>query len=175
MRISDWSSDVCSSDLLGRRVFAAEADVRDYVALQQAFDEGVAELGAVTIVVANAGIGPGGLATADEQWDEVVDVNMKGVFNTGRVAIPSMVENGRGGSIVLTSSTGGMTGSPSNVPGMLGYTAAKHGVIGLMRSWSNYLGPHSIRVNSVAPTTVRTPMANNRTEEHTSELQSLMR
>src|SRR3546814_18900951 len=83
---------------------------------------------------------------------------MKGVFNTGRVAIPSMVENGRGGSIVLTSSTGGMTGSPSNVPGMLGYTAAKHGVIGLMRSWSNYLGPHSIRVNSVAPTPVRTPM-----------------
>src|SRR3546814_3317423 len=62
---------------LGRRVFAAEADVRDYVALQQAFDEGVAELGAVTIVVANAGIGPGGLATADEQWDEVVDVKMR--------------------------------------------------------------------------------------------------
>src|SRR3546814_2746298 len=74
---------------LGRRVFAAEADVRDYVALQQAFDEGVAELGAVTIVVANAGIGPGGLATADEQWDEVADVNTTGVFNTGREGLPS--------------------------------------------------------------------------------------
>ena len=72
-----------------------------------------------------------------------------------------MIENGKGGSIILTSSTGGVTGSPSNVAGMLGYTAAKHGVIGLMRSWSNYLGPHNIRVNSVAPTTVRTPMANN--------------
>src|SRR3546814_15181231 len=106
--------------------------------MQEAFDEGGAERGSVTIVVANAGIGPGVLATADEQWDEVVDVNMKGVFNTGRVAIPSMVENGRGGSIVLTSSTGGMTGSPSNVPGLLGYTAAKHGVLGRMRSWSNY-------------------------------------
>ena len=145
---------------LGRGVVAHEADVRDVGALQQAFDDGVAQLGAVTIVVANAGIGPGGFASADQQWDEVMDVNLKGVWNTGRVAIPSMVDNGRGGAIVLTSSTGGLTGSPSIVPGMLGYTAAKHGVIGLMRSWANYLAPHNIRVNSVAPTTVRTPMAN---------------
>jgi NAD(P)-dependent dehydrogenase (short-subunit alcohol dehydrogenase family) len=71
-----------------------------------------------------------------------------------------MIENGQGGSIVLTSSTGGLIGAPSVVAGMLGYTAAKHGVIGLMRSWANYLAPHNIRVNSVAPTTVRTPMAN---------------
>jgi SDR family mycofactocin-dependent oxidoreductase len=146
---------------LGRRVVVAEADVRDVEALQQAFDAGVVELGAVTIVVANAGIGPSGAASADQQWDEVVDVNLKGVFNTGRVAIPSMIEHGAGGSIVLTSSTGGLIGAPSNVPGMLGYTAAKHGVIGLMRSWANFLAPHNIRVNSVAPTTVRTPMANN--------------
>jgi len=62
--------------------------------------------------------------------------------------------------VTLSSSTGGLTGSPSDVPGMLGYTAAKHGVIGLMRSWANFLAPHNIRVNSVAPTTVRTPMAN---------------
>src|SRR5262245_5409111 len=117
----------------GRSVAAYEADVRDVEALQQAFDDGVAQLGPVTIVVANAGIGPGGFASADDQWDDVVDVNMKGVWNTGRVAIPSMVQNARGGSIILTSSTGGLTGSPSIVPGMLGYTAAKHGVIGLMR------------------------------------------
>jgi len=146
---------------LGRNIVAVEADVRDAKALRQAFNDGVAELGAVTIVVANAGIGPGGNTSADQQWDEVVEVNLKGVFNTGRVAIPSMIEHGKGGSIILTSSTGGVIGSPSNVAGMLGYTAAKHGVIGLMRSWANYLGPHSIRVNSVAPTTVRTPMANN--------------
>lgn len=145
---------------LGRRIVAFEADVRDAKALRQAFNDGAAELGPVTIVVANAGIGPGGTTSADQQWDEVVDVNLKGVFNTGRVAIPSMIEHGRGGSIILTSSTGGLTGSPSNVAGMLGYTAAKHGVIGLMRSWANYLAPHNIRVNSVAPTTVRTPMAN---------------
>ncbi len=146
---------------LGRRIVARQADTRDADGLQQAFDEGVAELGPATIVVANAGIGPGGFASPDEQWDEVVGVNLKGVWNTGRVAIPSMIEHGQGGSIVLTSSTGGLMGAPSVVPGMLAYTAAKHGVIGLMRSWANYLAPHSIRVNSVAPTTVRTPMANN--------------
>jgi SDR family mycofactocin-dependent oxidoreductase len=145
---------------LGRHIVAFESDVRDADALQQAFDKGTEELGPATIVIANAGIGPGGLASAEQQWDEVVDVNLKGVWNTGRVAIPSMIDHGRGGSIVLTSSTGGLVGPPSNVPGMLGYTAAKHGVIGLMRSWANYLAPHSIRVNSVAPTTVRTPMAN---------------
>jgi len=145
---------------LGRTMVATETDVRDGKAMRHAFNEGVAELGPVTIVVANAGIGPGGAAPSDTQWDEVIDVNLKGVWNTGRVAIPSMIEHGKGGCIVLTSSTGGLTGSPSNVAGMLGYTAAKHGVIGLMRSWSNYLGPHNIRVNSVAPTTVRTPMAN---------------
>ena len=144
---------------LGRRIVAREADVRDAVALQQALDEGVDELGRVDIVVANAGIGPGGDATADEQWDEVVDVNLKGVWNTGRVAIPSMIEQGQGGAIVLTSSTGGLIGPGIDYPGTLAYIAAKHGVIGLMRSWANYLAPHMIRVNSVAPTTVRTPMA----------------
>ncbi|NUS91089.1 MAG: SDR family oxidoreductase, partial [Nocardia sp.] len=81
------------------------------------------------------------------------------VWNTGRVAIPSMLEHGRGGSIVLTSSTGGLMGVGIPTAGFLGYTAAKHGVIGLMRSWANFLAPHHIRVNSVAPTAVRTPMA----------------
>ena len=145
---------------LGRRIAVHEIDVRDAKALRAAFEQSASELGPVTIVVANAGIGPGGAASSQEQWDEVIGVNLTGVWNTVRVAIPSMIENGKGGSIVITSSTGGMMGAPSNVAGMLGYTAAKHGVIGLMRSWANYLAPHFIRVNSVAPTTVRTPMAN---------------
>jgi len=102
---------------LGQRIEAYEADVRNLDELQKAFDHGVAQLGAVTIVVANAGIGPGGFATAEQQWDEVIGVNLTGVWNTGRVAIPSMIEHGQGGSIILTSSTGGLTGSPSDVPG----------------------------------------------------------
>ena len=156
----DLDETVRQVEALGRRIVVHEADVREVDALQKAFDDGVAALGPATIVVANAGIGPGGIASAEQQWDEVIGVNLTGVWNTGRVAIPTMIENGQGGAIVLTSSTGGLTGSPSDVPGMLGYTAAKHGVIGLMRSWANFLAPHSIRVNSVAPTTVRTPMAN---------------
>ncbi len=157
----DLDETVRQVEALGQRIEAYEADVRDLETLQKAFDHGSTQLGPVSIVVANAGIGPGGVASAEQQWDEVIGVNLTGVWNTGRVAIPSMVDNGSGGSIVLISSTGGLTGSPSNGAGMLGYTAAKHGVIGLMRSWENYLAPHFIRVNSVAPTTVRTPMANN--------------
>jgi SDR family mycofactocin-dependent oxidoreductase len=155
----DLEQTVKEVESLGRRIVAHQADVRDATALQQAFDLGVGELGLVDIVVANAGIGPGGDATADQQWDDVVDVNLKGVWNTGRVAIPSMIKRGKGGAIVLTSSTAGLIGPGVGYPGMLAYVAAKHGVVGLMRSWANYLAPHFIRVNSVAPTTVRTPMA----------------
>ncbi|MEZ5168797.1 MAG: mycofactocin-coupled SDR family oxidoreductase [Acidimicrobiales bacterium] len=145
---------------LGRRIATYEVDVREVGALQEAFDAGAADLGPVGIVVANAGIGPAGASAPDKEWEEVIGVNLTGVWNTGRVAIPSMIEHGEGGSIILNSSTGGLTGAPSNVAGMVGYTAAKHGVIGLMRTWANYLAPHHIRVNSLAPTTVRTPMAN---------------
>ena len=156
----DLSQTVKEVTAVGRRIVARQIDVRDHEGLQQAFDEGVAELGPVGIVLANAGIGPGGMASAQQQWDDVIGVNLTGVWNTGRVAIPSMIEHGQGGAIVLTSSTGGLIGPGVNHPGVLGYTAAKHGVIGLMRSWANYLAPHYIRVNTVAPTTVRTPMAN---------------
>ena len=146
-------------EALGRRIVARKADVRDKEALQRAFDEGVAELGPVDIVLANAGIGPGGMASAEQQWDDVIGVNLTGVWNTVRVALPSMVERGQGGSIVVTSSTGGLMGVGVNQPGFQGYTAAKHAVVGLTRSWANYAAPYNIRVNSVAPTTVRTPMA----------------
>jgi len=121
----------------------------------------VAELGPVQIVLANAGIGPGSPVPGDQDWQDAIDVNLTGVWNTGRVAIPSMIEAGGGGAIVLTSSTGGLMGPGSDSPGLLGYTVAKHGVIGLMRCWANLLAPHMIRVNSVAPTAVRTPMAAN--------------
>jgi SDR family mycofactocin-dependent oxidoreductase len=156
----DLAQTVKEVEALGRRIVARQVDVRDVGALQQAFDEGQSELGPVTIVLANAGIGAGGGTAPDEQqWDEVVGVNLTGVWNTGRVAIPSMLQHRQGGAIVLTSSTGGLMGVGIPVAGFLAYTAAKHGVIGLMRSWANFLAPHNIRVNSVAPTAVRTPMA----------------
>jgi SDR family mycofactocin-dependent oxidoreductase len=145
----------------GQRIVARHADVRDVDALRHAFEEGTAELGPVDIVLANAGIGIGSHKPVDQDWDDIIAVNLTGVWNTGRIAIPSMIERGRGGAIVLTSSTGGLMGVPTNDQGLLGYTAAKHGVVGLMRSWANYLAPHMIRVNSVAPTGCRTPMAVN--------------
>ncbi len=147
-------------ETLGRRMVAVKADVREYGEVRAAYKEGVAELGAVTVVVANAGIGPGSPVVPKEQvWDEVIGVNLTGVWNTGRATIESMIKNGQGGSIIITSSTGGLMSPGVNDAGMLGYVAAKHGVIGLMRAWANYCAPHFIRVNVVAPTTVQTPMA----------------
>jgi SDR family mycofactocin-dependent oxidoreductase len=156
---ADLEQTVKEVEALGRKIYATEADVRDYQALKAAFKAGVEEIGPVQIVLANAGIGPGGMASNEQQWEEVIGVNLTGVWNTGRAAIPSMVKAGNGGAIVLTSSTGGLTGAPIDAAGMLAYTAAKHGVVGLTRSWANSLAEHYIRVNSVAPTTVRTPMA----------------
>jgi SDR family mycofactocin-dependent oxidoreductase len=148
-------------EVLGRRIVAEQADARDVGAVRTVFEAGTAELGPVDIVVANAGIGIGGPDGSDQDWYDVIDVNLNGVWNTGRVAIPSMIERGEGGAIVLTSSTGGMMGVANVDPGMLAYTASKHGVVGIMRAWANYLAPHRIRVNSVAPTAVNTPMSDN--------------
>jgi SDR family mycofactocin-dependent oxidoreductase len=156
---ADLEQTVKEVEAEGRRCVARQVDVRDVAALRQAFEEGTAELGPVDIVLANAGIGPGGHEPRDQDWEDVIAVNLTGVWNTGRIAIPSMIE--QGGAIVLTSSTGGLIGVGTNEAGLLGYTAAKHGVVDLMRSWANYLAPHNVRVNSVAPTGCRTPMAVN--------------
>ena len=156
---ADLDETVRQVEALGRRIVAHRADVRDYEALQKAYDDGAAALGPATIVVANAGIGPGGMTSDQQQWDDVVGVNLTGVWNTGRATIETMIANGQGGSIIITSSTGGLMSPGVNDAGMLGYVAAKHGVIGLMRAWANYCAPHFIRVNAVAPTTVQTPMA----------------
>jgi SDR family mycofactocin-dependent oxidoreductase len=156
----DLAQTVKEVEAEGRRIVARQADVRDVDALRQAFDDGVAELGPVGIVLANAGIGVGG-QNSDQVWADVIGVNLTGVWNTGRIAIPSMIEAGAGGAIVITSSTAGLLGVGTNETGLLGYTAAKSGVVGLMRSWANFLAPHNIRVNCVAPTAVRTPMAQN--------------
>jgi len=140
-----------------RRIIAAQADVRDLDGLQAAVDVGVEELGRLDIVVANAGIASMGGPVekmSQDNWKHTIDINLTGLWNTARAAIPPMIAGGEGGAIVLTSSVGGMHAMPN----MSHYVSAKHGVIGLMRSLAVELGQYNIRVNSVLPTNVNTPM-----------------
>ena len=143
----------------GARIVAKEADVRDRASLSAAAQAGVDELGRLDIVVANAGIAP--MQSGDDGWRDVIDVNLTGVYKTIKAAIPTMVKQGMGGSIVLISSAAGLAGVASPDAGSVGYAAAKHGVVGLMRVYANLLAKQSIRVNSIHPTGVETPMINN--------------
>lgn len=154
----DLAETVHEVEALDRRIVAREADVRDPAALTAALESGVADLGPASIVVANAGIAPMSSHPTAGEWQDVIDVNLTGTYNTLVATVPSLIEQGEGGAIVLTSSTAGITGIGGNTPGGLGYTASKHGVVGLMRAYANYLAPHRIRVNTVHPTGVRTPM-----------------
>jgi SDR family mycofactocin-dependent oxidoreductase len=160
---ADLDETVKEIEALDRRVVARQADVRDRAGLQAALDEGVAELGRVDIVLANAGIAPMGAEDPDpeREWQDVIDVNLTGVRHTVRAAAPRMIEQGDGGAIVLTSSTAGIKGLAGGEGGGEGYTAAKHGVVGLMRAYANELAKHRIRVNTVHPTGVNTPMVVN--------------
>ena len=155
----DLDSTVEGVQATGRRAVKAVADVRSLSELQQAVDAGLSELGKIDIVCANAGIGSWAVAweMTEQQWKDMIDINLTGVFNTVRAALPSMVERGEGGSIVLTSSTAGLRAYANTAH----YTAAKHGVIGLMKVLAQEAGPHRIRVNAVCPTTVRTPLVIN--------------
>ncbi|CAJ1497295.1 mycofactocin-coupled SDR family oxidoreductase [[Mycobacterium] holstebronense] len=144
----------------GRRIFTAEVDVRDYDGLKAAVDAGVEELGGLNIVVANAGIGNGGDTldqTSEHDWQEMIDVNLSGVWKTVKAAVPHLISGGKGGSIVLTSSVGGLKAYPH----CGNYVAAKHGVVGIMRSFAVELGHQNIRVNTVHPTHVSTGMIMN--------------
>jgi SDR family mycofactocin-dependent oxidoreductase len=144
-----------------RRIYARVADVRDTAAVREVVDAGVAEFGRLDIALANAGIMPitGQQRLADDAFFDAIDVMLKGVYNTVRAAIPHIQAGGRGGSIVITSSTAGLKGGLADAnPGVLGYIGAKHGVVGLMRSWANALAAESIRVNTVHPTGVASPM-----------------
>jgi len=161
---ADLDETVAAVEALDRRIVASKADVRDIEALTAAYRAGVAELGPVDIVLANAGIAQLGSAEPDPvvSFNDVIDINLRGVWNTVWPVAQDMIERGEGGAIVLTSSTQGLTGRGSDgSAGALGYAAAKHGVVGLMRSFANWLSPHNIRVNTVHPTGVETPMVMN--------------
>ncbi|MGH3293408.1 MAG: mycofactocin-coupled SDR family oxidoreductase [Trebonia sp.] len=152
---ADLAETVKAVEALDRRIIASKADVRDAGALKQAVDAGVAELGKLDIVVANAGI------CTVQSWDDVtpqvwqdtLDTNLTGVWNTFVAAIPHLIANG-GGSIIATSSTAGIKGLPFLAP----YVAAKHGVVGITRSVANELAQYKIRANTVHPTGVNTVM-----------------
>ena len=142
---------------LNRRAVTFEVDVRNYAALKAAVDNGVEQLGRLDIVCANAGIGNGGQTldkTKEDDWQDMIDVNLSGVWKTVKAAVPHLISQGSGGSIILTSSVGGLKAYPHTGH----YIAAKHGVVGLMRTFAVELGQHFIRVNSVHPTNVNTPM-----------------
>jgi (+)-trans-carveol dehydrogenase len=155
----DLAETVRQVEALDRRILARQADVRDTASLATALDAGVAELGRLDIVCANAGIlSSGSLAELTEQaWRQMIDVNLSGVWRTCKAAIPHLLAGQRGGAIVLTSSVAGL----KSYPNMAHYVAAKHGVTGLMRTLATELAPHRIRVNSVHPTQVDTDMIQN--------------
>jgi SDR family mycofactocin-dependent oxidoreductase len=155
----DMDETVKEVEALDRRIVAAQADVRDSGALTAALDAGVAQLGRLDIVSANAGIASIGLLSevAEQSWQDMIDINLSGVWRTAKAAVPHLIAGGRGGSIILTSSVAGLSGAPN-----IGhYASAKHGLVGLMRSLALELAPHSIRVNSLHPTMVDTDMIQN--------------
>src|ERR1700689_4530901 len=152
---AELSETVRAVEALDRGIVAAKADVRDAATLRAALDAGVAELGRLDIVCANAGIYTvqSWDQVTPQVWQDTIDTNLTGVWNTMAVAVPHLIAAG-GGSIIAPSSTAGLKGMPFLAP----YVAAKHAVVGICRSLANELASHHIRVNSVHPAGVDTPM-----------------
>src|SRR5581483_3292846 len=174
----DLAETVSQVEALDRRIVSTIADVRDSAALRTVVEEGVAQLGGVDIVLANAGVfGVSALPDVDHDalFREVIDINLTGVWNTVSAAAPTMIQQARGGSVIITSSAAGLSGCGGDGTGaFVGYQAAKHGVVGLMRSFAHWLAPHDIRVNSVHPTGVNTPMIVNENMERYRETRPSM-
>jgi len=155
----DLAQTVKEVEALDRRITAVQADVRDLGAMTAAVERGIADLGGVDIVIANAGI-MSSVPThelSQEVWQITIDINLTGVFNTVRAAINPMLARGTGGSIILISSTAGIKGFPT----LAHYTAAKHGVVGLMKTWAYEWGGAGIRCNTIHPTAVDTRLFKN--------------
>ncbi|HMK63342.1 MAG TPA: mycofactocin-coupled SDR family oxidoreductase [Acidimicrobiales bacterium] len=149
----------------GRWALPVEADVRDLAALRAAVEETVARFGRLDVVICNAGVTSWWGDQTDESaarvWQEVLNVNLTGAWNTLRATTNTMVRLGNGGAIVLVSSTAGLKGFASGVAGYDAYAASKAGLVGLMRGYALNLAAHNIRVNTVHPTAVETMMTTN--------------
>ncbi|WP_297598794.1 mycofactocin-coupled SDR family oxidoreductase [Mycobacterium sp.] len=140
----------------GRKILAREVDIRDDAALRELVADGMEQFGRLDIVVANAGVLSWGRIweLTDEQWDTVIGVNLTGTWRTLRATVPAMIEAGNGGSIVVVSSSAGLKATPGNGH----YSASKHGLTALTNTLAIELGEYGIRVNSIHPYSVETPM-----------------
>ena len=140
----------------GRKALAREVDVRDLAAQQQVVADGIEQFGRLDVVVANAGILSWGrmFEMSEEQWDTVIDVNLNGTWRTLRAAVPAMIEAGNGGSIIVVSSSAGLKATPGNSH----YAASKHGLVAITNSLALEVGEFGIRVNSIHPYSIGTPM-----------------
>ena len=163
--LSDLEETVRLIDEAGGQSLGRQVDVRSQQQLDDAVADGVAQFGGIDIVCANAGIISRGLTweLTDDEWNDVIDVNLTGVWRTVKSVMPTMIKQGRGGSIVIISSSGGLKG----ISGHAHYTASKHGVLGIARTLAAEAATHFIRVNSIHPGAVATPMILN---EHTYEV-----
>jgi NAD(P)-dependent dehydrogenase (short-subunit alcohol dehydrogenase family) len=165
----DLNETVNLVEKTGRRIIAEQGDVRDFERLKAAVANGVAELGRLDFVLANAGILPmvGSQAQDISAFDDAVAVMLNGVYYTIEAALPALLETGDGGAIVITSSVAGLSGMhvkfSQKTHGGAGYLAAKHGVVGIMRGYANMLAEKNIRVNTVHPTGLNSPMIVNQT------------
>jgi SDR family mycofactocin-dependent oxidoreductase len=163
----DMDETVNLVEKAGRHIVTAQVDVRDFESLKAAVAKGISELGRIDFVLANAGIMPlvGSQAHDVSAFDDAVDVMLKGVHYTIEAALPALLQHGEGGAIVITSSTAALSGMHVRFGlkshGGSGYVAAKEGVVGLMRYYANALGEKNIRVNTVHPTGVASPMTIN--------------
>ena len=157
----DLKETVRQVEALDRRIVAVEADVRDIEAMTSAVNEGVAQLGRLDIVVANAGIFTFGEDThkvSEQSWTELMDINVTGVWHTYKAAAEHLMASGPGGSVIIISSLAGFKG----LANVAAYTTTKHAVVGLMKVLANELGPLGIRVNTIHPNSVDTPMVKNK-------------
>ncbi|EFC83492.1 mycofactocin-coupled SDR family oxidoreductase [Parafrankia sp. EUN1f] len=157
-RTDDMTATVEAVEALGRRIVAMEADVRDQAQLDAAVARGIADLGQIDVLIANAGIWTQApfYELTDDQWEEMIDVNLSGVWRSAKAVAPHMIER-NSGSIVMISSVNGLEPGPN----FAHYTAAKHGVVGLMKTVALELAPHGIRCNSIHPGAVRSGMTEN--------------
>lgn len=163
----DLAETVKLVEKTGRRIVTGIADVRDQAALADVYQEGLSEFGRLDFVIANAGVMPvfGPRANEFASWQLCLDVLLTGVLNTVELTYPGLIEQGEGGSIVITSSMAAlkpmMRNQDSHSYGNLGYSAAKAALINLARNYASILAEHRIRVNTIHPTSTNTPMIHN--------------